>query len=277
MNSITPQEKLETILFFLKESFPNLSPSFSVVLGSGLGDITNQFEIEHTIKYDSIPYLPKPTVEGHLGELCIAKTKTGQQGLFFKGRFHAYEGYDYNTVMIPSRISKLLGCKMIFITNAAGGINLNFHPGDLVIIEDHLNLSGKNPLVGENMSFLGPRFPDLSEAYSLRLRNLLTGQANKLGIPLKTGIYAYFMGPTYETPAEIRMLRNLGADLVGMSTVPDIIAANHCGLEAVALSCVTNYAAGVKKDKLNHMDVKKEAEKSLNSFGELLKHFLPLV
>ncbi len=244
-------------------------PKIGIVLGSGLGIYIDQIENKIVIPYEDIPHFKKTSVEGHSGALIFGEVR-GVQVVALQGRLHPYEGYDMEDIVIPVRTLKSLGIEILFLSNASGGINLNFHPGDLVTISDHINLSGRNPLVGPNLSELGPRFPDMGDAYNKELRGILTSVAQKNNVELKTGVYCSVLGPTYETPAEIRMLRTLGADLVGMSTVPEVIVANHMGLKVVGVACVTNYAAGIKEEKLSHADVKKVAEKAMAGFAKVL-------
>lgn len=264
-------EKLQVAHKFITQSYQHLKPEFAIILGSGLGGVSEIYNTIYEIPYDHIPYIPLPSVEGHEGKLLVVENNQGRQGLIFKGRFHYYEGYSYDQVMSLSRLAALLGVKTLIVTNAAGGINANFHPGDIVLIIDHLNLSGTSPLRGHNIEQLGPRFPDMSDAYCKKLQEKILALclANKLMI--KKGVYCFVAGPTYETPAEIRMFRTLGADMVGMSTVPDVMAAQHAGLKVVALSCITNYAAGLKDIKLLHEDVKEQALKSLSNMQSVIK------
>jgi purine-nucleoside phosphorylase len=208
-------------------------------------------------------------VEGHEGRLIIGEVH-GVTVAALQGRMHPYEGYPMEEIVHPVRTLAALGIEMLFLTNASGGINLDYHPGDLVSISDHINLTGRNPLVGPNIAELGPRFPDMGNAYDVELREVMTTVAANHHVNLKTGVYCSVLGPTYETPAEIRMLRTLGADLVGMSTVSEVIAANHLGLRVVGVACITNYAAGIKQEKLSHADVKKVAEKAMVGFATIL-------
>lgn len=244
-------------------------PKVGIVLGSGLGIYIDQIENKVVIPYEDIPHFKKTSVEGHSGALIFGEVR-GVQVVALQGRLHPYEGYDMDDIVLPVRTLKSLGIEILFLSNASGGINLSFHPGDLVVISDHINLSGRNPLVGPNISELGPRFPDMGDAYNKEIRGILSSVAEKNHVDLKSGVYCSVLGPTYETPAEIRMLRTLGADLVGMSTVPEVIAANHMGLKVVGVACVTNYAAGIKEEKLSHADVKKVAEKAMAGFAKVL-------
>lgn len=244
-------------------------PKIGIVLGSGLGIYVDQIQNKTVIPYDEIPHFKKTSVEGHSGAL-IAGEVHGVPVVALQGRIHAYEGYPMEEIVLPVRAMGMLGIEYLFLTNASGGINPEFHPGDLVTISDHINLSGRNPLVGPNIAELGPRFPDMGNAYDKDLRELLHQVGKNHHVDLKSGVYCSVLGPTYETPAEIRMLRIIGADLVGMSTVPEVIAANHLGLKVAGVACVTNYAAGIKQEKLSHADVKKVAEKAMVGFATVL-------
>ena len=188
-----------------------------------------------------------------------------------QGRFHYYEGYKMEEVTFPIRVMKLLGVKTLIVTNAAGAVNTSFKPGDLMIITDHINLSGNNPLIGENLDLFGPRFPDMSNAYNKELRKIAKNVANSINIDIKEGVYAMMSGPTYETPAEIKMIRTLGGDAVGMSTVPEVIVANHCGIKVIGISCMTNMAAGILEQPLNHEEVIETSNKVKNNFIKLME------
>ena len=228
-------------------------PESALILGSGLSQAL-ELEGEQCIPFHEIPNFPRPTVPGHAGELCFGRLED-KEILVQKGRVHYYEGRTMSEVVFPIRLMKLLGIKYLFITNAAGAINEEFSPGDLVLIKDHINMIPDNPLRGENLEELGPRFPTMSEAYSPRLREVAVRAGLKEGLELKEGVYLAAPGPMYETPAEIQAYKRLGADLVGMSTVPEVIAAVHCGLEVLGISCVTNMAAGIGHSKLTHEEV----------------------
>ncbi len=247
----------------------------AMVLGSGLGFLADQVAGEQ-LAYAEINGFPKPTVEGHSGKMVLAELN-GKRVLFFQGRFHYYEGYSMEEVVVLPRISKLLGAKLYLVTNAAGGINPEFKPGDLMVIKDHLNLMGTNPLIGQNYDVFGPRFPDMTDAYNPSLRKFMFEVGDKLGIKLESGVYAALTGPSYETPAEIKMLQTLGADAVGMSTVPEVIAARHAGLNVVGVSCITNLAAGVSENPLSHEEVLETTEKVKYDFGKLIITFLETV
>jgi purine-nucleoside phosphorylase len=245
-------------------------PKIGIVLGSGLGVFVDQIENKVIIPYSEIPYFKKTTVEGHEGRLILGTIK-GVEVAALQGRVHAYEGLPMDEVVFPVRTLGILGIKTLILTNAAGGINLDYKPGDLILIKDHLNFIGKNPLVGPNLSDFGPRFPDMTEAYNPELRSIMKKiSEEKLGRTMQEGVYAAVLGPTYETPAEIKMFRILGADMVGMSTAPESIAANHFGIKVCGVTCITNMGAGIVNQKLKHEDIKDEAMKAMNFFNELL-------
>ena len=247
-------------------------PELGVILGSGLGAFADLVEEKVVIPYKDIPHFPISTVEGHAGQLVFGKVQ-GRSVVVMQGRFHFYEGYTMHEVTFPIRVMQVLGVTGLVVTNAAGGINPDFHPGDLILIKDHLNMMGDNPLRGANLSSLGPRFPDLSEAYNRNWRQKALMVAKELGINPQEGVYAAMSGPNYETPAEIRFLRSSGADMVGMSTVPEVIVANHGGMQVLGISCVTNMAAGILDQKLSHVEVMETAgriEKQFVNFVEAL-------
>ena len=245
-------------------------PEFGIVLGSGLGALADQINEAVSIPFEEIENFPKTTVSGHGGCLVlgyIGKTKVA----VLKGRVHLYEGHLPEDVVLPVRTLKFLGIKKLMLTNAAGGINSDFKSGDLMVITDHLNLQGQNPLTGQNDDSFGPRFPDMTEAYNKNLIKLIEKCAEDEKIQIKKGVYAGLTGPTYETPAEVRMLKVLGADAVGMSTVAECIAANHIGLKVCGISLITNMAAGISKTKLSHEEVKETADKAEEYFVRLVK------
>ncbi|HEX4770935.1 MAG TPA: purine-nucleoside phosphorylase [Bryobacteraceae bacterium] len=255
-----------------------LRPSIAVVLGSGLGAFADSLGEALRMPYADIPGLPASTAIGHKGELVVGKLKdSGTPVAVMSGRFHLYEGYTAREVTAGVRLFHALGIRSLVLTNAAGGINLDYGRGALVAISDHINLQGDNPLKGPNDDTLGPRFPDMTEAYSPRLRSLAKQAAEKLGIPLHEGVYAGLLGPSYETPAEIRFLKAIGADLVGMSTVAETIAANHMGMEVLGISCVTNLAAGLSGEKLNHEEVLEVGRRVSGTFLKLLSAVLPQI
>jgi purine-nucleoside phosphorylase len=253
-----------------------LRPSVGVVLGSGLGAFAESLTNAVRIPYSDIPGLPESTAVGHKGELVIGTLGADSTPVaVMSGRFHLYEGYSAREVAAGIRLFLALGIQSVVLTNAAGGINPYYARGALVAISDHINLQGDNPLVGVNDNTLGPRFPDMTEAYSPRLRAIAHETAEELGIPLHEGVYAGVLGPSYETPAEIRFLKIVGADLVGMSTVAETIAANHMGMEVLGISCVTNAAAGLSGEKLNHEEVLEIGRRVSGTFLQLLSAILP--
>ncbi|GMR02949.1 MAG: purine-nucleoside phosphorylase [Acidimicrobiia bacterium] len=246
-----------------------------VVLGSGVGDYGTSFPDAIAIPYEAVPGFPVPKVAGHGGTL-VSVTIGEQRLLLLSGRVHAYEGWEMSDVVFGVRTAVTTGAKRVLLTNAAGGVNPAYSPGDLVIISDHLNLTGRNPLVGPNDDRLGPRFPDMTSVYTPRLRRSLADIFKRVGIPAHEGTYAWFLGPSYETPAEVNMARIMGADLVGMSTVPEAIAATHMGAEIAGISLVTNLAAGISPTPLSHDEVTAIAARAKSTFGEVLDHFLPV-
>jgi purine-nucleoside phosphorylase len=248
-----------------------------LVLGSGLGrvaDIVLEDSESLSIDYAAIPHFPTSSVEGHKGRLVYGKVG-GEPVLLMQGRVHRYEGYTAAAVAFPTKVLVALGVDRLVLTNAAGGIADGMKPGDLMLINDHLNLTGDNPLIGRNDDRLGPRFPDMSATYTPELRDLVRAAAKDQGVELREGVYAGLNGPSYETPAEIRMLRTLGADAVGMSTVYEAIAAAHAGASVLGISCITNLAAGIGDDKLSHDDVKETAARVEKVFSELVLAVLP--
>ena len=249
-------------------------PVIGVILGSGLGSIAQAAEQSVTIPYSEIPHFHSTSVEGHAGQIIIGIYQ-GVPTVFLQGRFHLYEGFPMSDVAFPTRVICALGIETLILTNAAGGINARFRPGDIMLIEDHLNLMGNNPLIGPNLSQLGPRFPDLSEAYSKNCIEILEGAAQELSITLQKGVYVGLLGPTYETPAEVRMLRILGADAVGMSTVPETIAANHLGVRVAGISCIANLAAGMMPQKVTHQEVIENSKLGVGKIESLLKVAIP--
>lgn len=251
-----------------------MTPRVAVVLGSGLGAFADTLAAPAAIPYERIPGWPKSTAVGHAGQLVFGRCG-GVDVVVMSGRSHLYEGYGPADVIFGVRTLGALGVKTIAFTNAAGGINTRYKQGALVLISDHINLQGSNPLIGANDDALGPRFPDMSDAYSTRLRGIARQTAAELGIELQEGVYAAMSGPSYETPAEIRFLRTIGADLVGMSTVPEVIAANHMGIRCLAISCVTNMAAGILPQKINHEEVLETGRRVRDTLIRLLSALLP--
>jgi purine-nucleoside phosphorylase len=258
---------------FLRSRLP-VPPEIAVVLGSGLGAFAEELTGRVEISYSEIPGWPQATAIGHAGKL-VAGLCDSTPVMVMAGRAHLYEGYTPEQVTFGVRVLGCLGVRTMVFTNAAGGINPAYSQGSLVLISDHINLQGSNPLVGPNYDSLGPRFPDMSEAYPTALRHIAKDVADGLCIPLDEGVYAAMLGPSYETPAEIRYLRTIGADLVGMSTVPEVIAANHMGLRVLAFSCVTNMASGILRQKITHAEVLEAGEMVRETLVRFLKALLP--
>ena len=240
-----------------------------VILGSGLGDYAEALEDAVKLPYSEIPGFPRSTVAGHAGMWCCG-TLYGKRVVMMPGRFHYYEGYGMKDVTLPVRVMQKIGVKTLIVTNAAGGVNLGYHPGELMVIGDIFSMTAQNPLIGPNLDAFGPRFPDMSCAFDKELRALAHECANEQGFALREGVYAQMTGPTYETPAEIRMLRTLGADAVGMSTVPEVIVARHGGMRVLGISCITNMAAGILDQPLNHAEVTETANRVKGQFRNLL-------
>ena len=266
-------QKIREAVEAIQERTP-IKPEVGVILGSGLGSVAEQVTEGVTIAYNEIPHFHGTSIEGHAGRMVVGKFK-GVPTVFLQGRFHLYEGYPMEDVAFPTRAVCGLGIHTIGLTNAAGGVNPNFKSGDLMLIQDHLNLMGDNPLKGPNLAQLGPRFPDLTEAYHRDCLKILEDCAQEIGIPVNKGIYAGLLGPTYETPAEIRMYRTLGADAVGMSTVPESIVANHLGVRVCGISYISNLAAGLSPDKLTHEEVMRNSSIGAGKLSSLLQLAIP--
>ncbi|EMF0064440.1 purine-nucleoside phosphorylase [Enterococcus hirae] len=263
----------ETTQFILEKGVKEID--FGLILGSGLGELAEEIEEAIVIPYDQIPFFPTSTVVGHAGQLVYG-TLSGKKVLAMQGRFHFYEGHSMQTVTHPVRVMAALKAHSVIVTNASGGVNESFVPGDLMLITDHINFTGQNPLIGPNEDEIGPRFPDMSEAYTLTYREVAKEAASQLDLTLKEGVYMGYSGPTYETPAEIRMSRTMGADAVGMSTVPEVIVAAHSGLKVLGISCITNLAAGMQAN-LNHEEVVETTQRVKQSFKALIKEVLVLL
>lgn len=240
-----------------------------VILGSGLGAYADELQEAMRLPYSEIPCFPQSTVAGHAGMLCCGRLH-GKRVVMMQGRFHYYEGYSMKEITLPVRVMQLMGVKTLIVTNACGGVNLDYKPGDLMVISDVFSLTGDNPLIGKNLDAFGPRFPDMSCMFDKELRALAHACAQKQGFALQEGVYCQFPGPCYETPAEIRMARVLGADTVGMSTVPEAIAARHGGMRVLGISCVTNMAAGILDQPLCHEEVTETANRVKDRFRGLL-------
>ncbi len=245
-------------------------PELALILGSGLGEFAATLTGAVAVPYAEVPHWPVSTVAGHPGRLVVG-TSAGKRVAALVGRVHAYEGHPPDAVAFATRVMGRLGARQLVLTNAAGGVNTGFSRGALMIIDDHINLLGANPLAGENDDRFGPRFPDMTEVYSTRLRGIADEAAAARGLSVTHGVYAALLGPSYETPAEIRYLRTIGADAVGMSTVPEALAARHMGLEVLGLSCITNMAAGVLPEPLNHDDVLETTRRVRGTFTTLLE------
>jgi purine-nucleoside phosphorylase len=253
-----------------------LRPRVAVVLGSGLGGFADELKQATRIPYEDIPNFPRSTAIGHAGRLVIGKLGSLPLAVM-QGRVHLYEGYTAQQVVFPIRVLGRMGVRAAVLTNAAGGINTDYKQGCLVAIRDHINLQGQNPLVGENDERFGPRFPDMTRAYWKAYREMARVEAGKLGLQMFEGVYGAVLGPSYETPAEIRYLRTIGADLVGMSTVSEVIAAAHMGMRVLAISCVTNMAAGITGEPISHEEVLATGERVRGEFVALLRAVLPKV
>lgn len=265
-------ERVNTSVDYMKSQGVN-ELDVGLILGSGLGKIAELIEDPIVIPYKDIPNFLESTVEGHMGQFVYG-TLNGKKVLAQQGRFHFYEGYSMQEITIPVRMIKALGAHSIIVTNAAGGVNESFEPGNLMMITDQINFTGDNPLIGRNDEEVGPRFPDMSFAFDPKYQELLRSTAKDLSIDLQQGIYMGYSGPTYETPAEIRMSRILGADAVGMSTVPEVIVAQHVGLRVAGISCITNMAAGILDQPLNHEEVIEVSARVYDDFKGLVLEFL---
>ncbi len=265
-------KKLDETVEFLKSKI-DFAPEIAIILGSGLGKLADFTKDAKVIPYEDIPNFPETTVAGHEGKLIFG-TINNRKVVAMKGRFHYYEGNEMGAVVYPIRVFKRLGIENLIVTNAAGGVNTSFKPGDLMLITDHISLFCENPLRGENIDDLGPRFPDMTVAYDRNLRTLALESAGRLGVDLKSGVYSYCKGPSYESPAEIKALRNLGADAVGMSTVPETITARHMGMRVLGISCITNMAAGILDQPLNHAEVMETGKRVEKMFSALVSDII---
>ena len=251
-------------------------PKAALILGSGLGDYADEIRVEQTIDYAEIKDFPVSTVAGHRGRFVFGYV-SDVPVVIMQGRVHYYEGYPMTDVVLPTRLMGMLGAEKLILTNAAGGINPDYKPGDFMLITDHITTCVPSPLIGENIEELGVRFPDMSEVYSSALRELIKKEAARLGIPLQEGIYVQLTGPAYETPAEIRMCRSWGADAVGMSTACEAMAARHMGMEVCGISCITNLAAGMSAKQLDHKEVQETADRVAGQFKQLITAILGTV
>lgn len=247
----------------------DFKPEVALVLGSGLGNYADEIQIEQTLDYAEIEGFPTSTVAGHKGRFVFGFIKEVPV-VIMQGRVHFYEGYPMSDVVLPTRLMGMMGARKLILTNAAGGVNFGYQPGDFMLITDHITTAVPSPLIGANPEELGPRFPDMSEVYSLRLRNIIKEEARNLGIRLQEGVYVQLTGPAYETPAEIRMCRSWGGDAVGMSTACEAMAARHMGMEVCGISCITNLAAGMSSKQLDHKEVQETADRVAGQFKELI-------
>ena len=263
------QMELKEATAFIQDKL-EVKPTLGLILGSGLGVLGEEIENPVNIPYEEIPHFPVSTVSGHKGQLVVG-TLEGKQVIAMQGRFHYYEGYSMTQVTFPVRVMKQLGIEAVIVTNAAGGVNETYNPGDLMIISDHLNNMGDNPLIGTNDDSLGVRFPDMSQVYDREFIKCALASANELGLSVREGVYAGNTGPSYETPAEVKMLRTIGADAVGMSTVPEVIVAGHAGLRVLGISCISNMAAGILDQPLTHTEVIETTEKVREDFLRFVK------
>lgn len=259
---------IEETLDYINEYTDNFEPEIGIVLGSGLGDLADKY-CDIAIPYSNIPHFAKSTVQGHKGQLVFADIN-GKKVVMMQGRNHFYEGHSMSDVTYPIKVMKKLGVKTLILTNAAGAVNKSFRPADLMVITDHINFMGTNPLIGRNDENFGVRFPDMSEVYSKNLIKIVDAAGRLLKLDLKHGVYMATTGPSYETPAEIKMARFMGADAIGMSTVPEAIVANYCGIEVIGISCISNYATGVSTKKLSHEEVIETTDKVKAKFKELV-------
>lgn len=260
--------KLEVCLKSVRAK-TDFKPEVALILGSGLGDYADEIQIEQTISYTEIEGFPTSTVAGHKGRFVFGYVN-GVPVVIMQGRVHYYEGYSMSDVVLPTRLMGMMGAKKLILTNAAGGVNFDYKPGDFMLIRDHITIGVQSPLIGANIEELGVRFPDMSEVYSARMRDIIRNVASNMGIKLQEGVYVQLTGPNYETPAEIRMCRGWGGDAVGMSTACEAMAACHMGLEVCGISCITNLAAGMTTEQLDHKEVQETADRVAKQFKELI-------
>ena len=260
---------MQKTIDFIQEKIKNFVPEIGIILGSGLGEFADSFASQIAIPYSEIPGFEASNVQGHAGQLVFADVN-GKKTVMMQGRYHFYEGHSMETVTFPVKVMKKLGVKTLIVTNAAGAVNKSFKPTDLMIITDHLNFMGTNPLIGKNDGSLGTRFPEMSEVYKKDLINIAEISAKEVGFTPQKGVYAAFTGPSYETPAEVKAIGILGADAVGMSTIPEAIVANYCGINVLGISCISNHAAGVSETKPSHEEVIEATNVSKEKFKALL-------
>ncbi len=265
---MTLSEQLAEAKTFIRSN-SQIKPVLGLILGSGMGSFADSIEKEASMDYERIPYFGKTSVAGHTGRLIMGHVK-GVPVAALQGRLHYYEGYDMSQIVFPTRTLALLGIKVLLVTNAAGGLNRRMRAGDFMVINDHINLMGDNPLKGKNIDELGPRFPDMTEAYDSALAKIALKCGKEANLRVTSGVYVGMPGPTYETPSEVRMLQKIGGNAVGMSTVPEVIAANHFGIRTVGISCITNQAAGLSKQKLSHEEVTLTAQRIESQFKDFV-------
>ena len=265
---------IEEAAAYIQEQIGNRKPELGLILGSGLGVLADEITDAVRISYGEIPHFPVSTVEGHKGELVVG-TLEGRVVAAMQGRFHYYEGYTMQQVVLPVYVMRQLGIHSLVVTNACGGMNRAFAPGDLMLIRDHINWTGDHPLIGANLATFGPRFPDMSDAYTAAYREHARARAEQLGIAVQEGVYAGVSGPSYMTPAELMMLARVGADAVGMSTVPEVIAASHAGIKVLGIACVTDMAIGEELEPLTHEQVMEVANRTRPHFLSLVKAIIP--
>ncbi len=268
-------QQIQDVVSFLEPRM-SVRPEVALILGSGLGGVASRIENPVSIPYSEIPHFHKPSVEGHEGQIIFGHIR-GVPVAALQGRWHFYEGHSMSSIVIPTRALAALGAHSLFLTNAAGGVNMKFKAGDLMVLEDHLNMMGDNPLTGKDSVMFGPRFPDMSEPYCRESIAFIEQAAARLQIPLQKGVYVGLRGPTYETPAEVRMIRILGGDAVGMSTVPEAIAARHLGMRVAGISVITNMAAGIEQKTLDHSHVQETAAKVMDQLSDLILEALPAI
>lgn len=268
MNNAQEQKIIQDAVQIIRDRV-DFDAEVGMILGSGLGDYADRIKNAVKIPYSAIPNFPVSTVDGHAGQFVLGSCK-GKKVIAMQGRVHYYEGYTQKEITLPIRIMKRIGVRKVLLTNAAGGVNRSFAPGTLMMIRDHINYSGSNPLIGRNFEEDGPRFPDVSRVYQKELRQKLKVLAEQEGIHLEEGVYMMFSGPCYETPAEVRMAGIVGADAVGMSTVPEAIVCAHCGIPVLGISCITNYAAGILDQPLSHQEVVETAERVKSTFVKVV-------
>lgn len=265
-------DKLTLCLKSLREKV-SFQPEVALILGSGLGDYAEEIQVVQAVDYTDIEGFPVSTVTGHKGRFVFGYAE-GVPVVIMQGRVHFYEGYPMSDVVLPTRLMALLGAKKLVLTNAAGGVNVHFHPGDFMMITDQIAVNVPNPLLGANLDDLGPRFPDMSEIYSRRMCDVIRTVSQELSIPIQEGVYLQLTGPSYESPAEIRMCRSMGADAVGMSTACEAMAARHMGVEICGISCITNLAAGMTQGRLDHTEVQETADRVSRQFKQLITGIL---